>query len=136
MVQSSSGIGGLHIVVAVAEDGGFAGGVQPIGVDQRMFVRLDELDVLHAGGAQGVGDEVGGAIDIGAVFGQGADAGNAQELLQLFEQAGLILLDEGVGGGGHGFSVGGETIIRRPSTCCTWECREQALYKMRRTSGS
>src|ERR1035437_2108547 len=51
--------------MAVTQNRGLAGGVQPIGVDQRGVVRLDEFDILHSGGAQGIGDEVGGAFDVG-----------------------------------------------------------------------
>ena len=73
--------------MAVAEHRGLAGRVQPIGVHQRMLAGRDDLDVLHARVAQAVGDELGGALDVRRVLGQGADARNADEFLQLGEQA-------------------------------------------------
>src|ERR1035437_5265833 len=78
---------------------------------KRMWTGSVPEVVLRAG----IGDEVGGAFDVGAVFGQGSDARNAQELLQLLKEAVPIVFDEGIGGGGHGFSLGGETTLRRPS---------------------
>ena len=50
---------------------------------------------------QAVGDELRGALDVGDMLGQRADAGDAQEGLQLVEKTGLILLYEEVGGLGH-----------------------------------
>src|ERR1035437_2447473 len=78
---------------------------------KRMLTGSVPVVVLRAG----IGDEVGGAFDVGAVFGHGADARNAQELLQLLKEAGAIVFDEVSGGGEHGFSLGGETTMRRPS---------------------
>ncbi len=54
-------IGGLHIVVAVEEHGGLAGGVQPVGVDQRMAVGFNQPDILHADAGQFGGQQLGGA---------------------------------------------------------------------------
>ena len=56
--------------MAVAEHGRLAGGVQPVGVDQRMLAGRDDLDVLHARVPQALGDELGGALDIGACSGR------------------------------------------------------------------
>ena len=52
--------GGLDVVVGVAEHRGLAGGVQPVGVDERMPLGGDDLDVFHADAAQFVGHVVGG----------------------------------------------------------------------------
>ena len=52
-------------------------------------------------GAQAGGDELRGALDIGDVLGQRADAGDAEEVLQLGEQPVLIRFDKRVGGEGH-----------------------------------
>jgi hypothetical protein len=57
----------------------------------------DDLDILHANVAQAVGDELRGAIDIAAMLGQRADAGNAQELFQFFKKTVAILFDKCVG---------------------------------------
>src|ERR1019366_2965080 len=70
-------IGRLHVVVAVAQHGGVAGRVHPIRIDERMLGGGDDLDILHAYVTQAVGDETRGALDIVAVLGQRADAGNA-----------------------------------------------------------
>jgi len=94
-------IGRLHVVVAVAQHGGLAGRVHPICIDQRMLGGGDDLDILHAHVAQAVGHELRGALDIAAVLGQRADAGNAQELLQLFEEPAVILFDKCVCSFGH-----------------------------------
>ena len=66
--------------MAVAENGGFAGRVQPIGVDERMLAGLDDIDVFEAGTFKFFGDEVSGALDVEFVLGKRADAGDAQEL--------------------------------------------------------
>ena len=55
-------LGGLDVVVRVAEHGGLAGGVQPVGVDERMAFGGDDLDILHADAAQFVGHVVGGFL--------------------------------------------------------------------------
>jgi hypothetical protein len=54
----------------------------------------DDLDILHAHVAEAVGDELRGAIDVAAVLGQRADAGNAQELFQFVKKAVAILFDK------------------------------------------
>ena len=87
--------------MAVAEHGGLAWGMEPVGVDERMPRCLDDFDVLHADVAQTVGYELGGPVDIAAMFRQSADAGNAEELLQLFEEAVLVGLYECVCRCGH-----------------------------------
>ena len=84
-------VGGLHVVVGVAEDGGLAGGVQPVGVDERMALGGDDFDVLHADAAQFVGDEVGGFLNVGLVFVEGADAGNAEKIFEFVEKTLLII---------------------------------------------
>ena len=74
-------IGRLHVVVAVKENGGLAGRAQPFGVDQRVAAAgiFDQFRGSHAGGAQLVQGEVGGAADVGLVFRQRADRGDAEE---------------------------------------------------------
>ena len=94
-------IGRLDVVMAVTQHGRLAGRVQPICIDQRMVRGLDDLDIFEAGFAQAVGDEFGGAPDIGGMLGQGADAGNAEKGFQLFKKAVFVGFDECVGGLGH-----------------------------------
>jgi hypothetical protein len=43
-----------------------------------------------------------GSGDVGLVFGQRTDAGDAEEVLQFVNQAVLVLLDKGIGGAVHG----------------------------------
>ncbi len=43
-------IGRLHIVVSVKEDGGLAGGREPLRVDKRIAIALDQFGRGHAGG--------------------------------------------------------------------------------------
>ena len=50
---------------------------------------------------QTVGDELGGALDVGGVLGQSADAGDAQELLQLVQETVLVLFNVSIGGRRH-----------------------------------
>ena len=94
-------IGRLDVEVAVAQHGGLAFGVQPVGVDQGMPVGFDEFDVLHAGIAQ-LGDDVfGSAAYVLFVFGIGADTGDADELFQFLEETIAVLFDELFGFGRH-----------------------------------
>jgi hypothetical protein len=99
-------VGGLDVVVAVAEDGGFAGGVEPVRVDERMLGGGNNFDVFEAGGFEAVCDEVGGAVDVGFIFGEGADAGDAEEREELFEEAGFVLFYKSGGGWGHTSIIG------------------------------
>ena len=92
-------VGGLHIVVAIAEHGWLAGRMQPIGIDQRMTGGRDDLDILQTRAPQAFGDELSGALHIAFVLGQGADARNPDEFLQFIEQARAVLLNIGIDGG-------------------------------------
>ena len=85
------GVGGLDVVVAVEERGGLAGGVQPVGVDQRMALGFDQPRVLEADAGQLGQDKLGGAAAIALVLGQRGDGRNAQQILQLTQKAGMIL---------------------------------------------
>ncbi len=61
-------VDGLDVVVAVDEDGRGAGGVEPVGVDDRVAAGLGDLDVLEAGGAQLAGEPLGRAPAVGRVL--------------------------------------------------------------------
>ena len=91
-------IDGLHIVVAVEQGGWFAGGVQPIGVNQRMALGIDEAGVLEADAGQLAEDEFGGAAAIGLVLGQGGNGRNAQQILEFVQKTGMVLACVGYGG--------------------------------------
>ena len=75
--------------------------MQPVGVNQRMLRGGNEFDVFETGGLHAVGDELRGALHVGDMLGQGADAGDTEEGLQLVQKTRLILLYEEVGGLGH-----------------------------------
>ena len=61
----------------------------------------NDLDIFETRRFHAVGDELGGALDVGNVFRQSADAGDAQEGLQFVEETRFILLYEEVSGLGH-----------------------------------
>ena len=84
-------IGRLHVVVAVAQHGGLARRVQPVGIDQRMLAGRDDLDFSIPAWRRLSATNCAARSISGAMLGQGADAGDAQELLQLLEQAIVIL---------------------------------------------
>ncbi len=52
--------------------------------------------------AQAFGHELRGGCDVGLVLRERADAGDAEKVLQFFEQAVLVLLDKNIGGAVHG----------------------------------
>ena len=99
-------LGGLDIVVRIAQRGRLAGGVQPVGVNQRMALGGDDLDILKADALQVVGHHLGGLADIVFVLFGGADAGNAKQIFQLVDKALLIFAgvgnSRGNGGRCHG----------------------------------
>jgi hypothetical protein len=85
------GVGRLDVEMAITEDGRLAGGVQPVGVDQGMALGFDDFDVFEAGVAEFGGYVLGGAVGIVIVLGESGDAGDAEEFLQFFEEARLVL---------------------------------------------
>jgi len=95
-------VGRLDVVVPVAENGGLAGGVEPVGIDERMALGGYDFDVFEAGSLQRVGRELGRAGHVTGVFRQRGDAGNANELEEFFEQAGAVGVDPLVDGGEAG----------------------------------
>ena len=104
------GIGRLDVVVRVEKNGRGGCSVEPVGVDERMAVGmagrggLDEADVLHADAAEFGGNELGGAAGVGVMLRQRGDGRDAQEGLELFDEAlrvGLRELDGRGCLGGH-----------------------------------
>ena len=83
-------VGRLDVIVRIHQDGGLAGGVEPIGIKKRMSLGGDHFDIVHADAPQFVGDKIGGLLHIRFVLVKRADAGNAEEVLQLIDKAGLI----------------------------------------------
>ena len=87
--------------MAIAKDRRLAGRMQPVGINQRVTFGFDEFHVLETGGHQVVDDKIGGAVGSLVIFGQSRDAGDAQEVLELFEEPGLVLFYVAVDGFGH-----------------------------------
>ena len=89
----------LNVVVPVAENSRFPGRMEPIGVDQRVTLGRNHLDVFQASGAQTAGDEFSRAVDIRFVIGQGTDARNAQQVEKLVEQSTFVRAHKFLDGG-------------------------------------
>jgi hypothetical protein len=67
-------IGRLNVIVSIQQRGWLAGGMKPVGIDQRMtgFFRasgLDQPNVLHADARQFRGQHLGGMASIAIVLG-------------------------------------------------------------------
>ena len=54
--------------MGVHQDSRLAGSIQPVGVNQRMALGGDALNILHADSAKLGGHEVSGAADVILVF--------------------------------------------------------------------
>ena len=94
-------LGRLYVEVRIAQRGRLAGGMQPVGVHQRMTAGRNDLDILEADALQVGSDHLGGLADIAFVLFGGADAGNAQQVFQFLEKA-LLVLASVIDGGGNG----------------------------------
>ena len=81
---------------------GFAGSVQPVGIDQGMALGGDDLDVFHADAAEFVGHEVGGFLDVGLVLFERADAGDAEKIFEFAQKTLLIIAGKIDCGRSHG----------------------------------
>ena len=75
--------GGLNVVMAVKENGRFAGSFERFGIDERMEIGGNDFDFLETGGAKMVGHPAGGAFDVRLVLAFRADAGDTQKFTQL-----------------------------------------------------
>src|SRR5882672_3328114 len=76
-------LGGLHVVVAVEKDRGFAGSFERFRVDEGVKICRDDFNRFKSRSAEIVRDPAGAALDVRLVFALGADAGNAQEFAKL-----------------------------------------------------
>ena len=61
----------------------------------------------HADAAQFIGDEIGGFLNVGLVFVEGADAGNAEKVFEFVEKTLLIIAGKLDCGGSHGLVLSG-----------------------------
>lgn len=77
--------GGLNVIVAVEQNGGLARSVQGFAVDERVHFRRRDLDIFQSRGAKPFGNPARGPLDVRFVLALGADAGDAQKLLQLLK---------------------------------------------------
>ena len=74
--------------MAVAEDGwGSGAGVQPVGIDKRVNVALDQPHIVQPDLAQVIDQPLSGAAHILLVRGECADTRDPQPLLQFFQLA-------------------------------------------------
>ncbi len=87
-------IDGLHVVVAVEEDGRRTLGAEPVAIDDRVAGRFDEPDVVETDAAHLVCRPFGAAPDVAGVLRQRTDARNRQVRLQLFDVAVTVGVDE------------------------------------------
>src|SRR5882762_10151800 len=76
-------LGGLHVVVAVEKDGGFAGSFERFRVDERVQIGRNNFNRLKSCSAEIIRDPASATLDIRLVFALGAHAGNAQEFAKL-----------------------------------------------------
>ena len=66
-----------------------------------MLGSRNDLDIFETSGLHAIGNELRGALHIRDMLGQGADAGDAKESLELVQEARFILLYEEVSGLRH-----------------------------------
>src|SRR6266436_1471867 len=76
-------LGGLHVVVAIEKNRGFAGSFERFRVDEGVQIGRNNFNRFKARGAEIIRDPAGAALDIRLMFALGADAGNAQEFAKL-----------------------------------------------------
>jgi hypothetical protein len=77
------GLGRLHIVVAVKEDGWLAGGFEGFGVNKRVEAGGNDFNCFEAGRTKTFGDPFGGAIDVRFVFAFSTDGRDAEKFIEL-----------------------------------------------------
>lgn len=104
-------IGRLDVVVGVAENGGLAGSVEPVGIKKRVAAGGNDLDVFQSNALHVGGNEFGGALNVGFVFCESADAGDAKKIFEFVDEAGLILTGISYGIGRH------KNLVRRRMLC-------------------
>ena len=86
-------LGGLHVVMSVNQHRGLARRLKGFAVHEGMYLGWNHFHAIQARSAELLGDPSGGALDIGPVLGLRADAGNAEQPLQLFQMLGLLRFD-------------------------------------------
>ncbi len=87
-------IDGLHVVVAIKQNGRRAGGTEPVAVHNRVARRIDQPDVLETDAPHLVGAPLGAPLHIRRMLGQRADAWDSQERFELREIAIAVDVDE------------------------------------------
>ena len=76
--------------------------MQPVGIDERMALGLDDAGVLHADALELGRQGFGGAAAVGGMFRRGRDRRDAQQVFQFAKKARVVLLGIGNCGRRHG----------------------------------
>ena len=124
-VQGSRGSGGLDVVVTIDQDGRLIGEPRSLGEDQRVPLRLDQLDRRQAHRAEVVDEELGGPAGVGVVVGLGADAGDPEEGLELLLEVAPV-----------GIQIGVHPLDRHRPTCPSHRVPRRSRGADFRTYGS
>ena len=107
----------LHIVVAIDQHRRFTRCSEPLGENDRVAGRVDDLDCRQSDGRALRRDPLGGAANVGRMFAVCADTRNAEKVMQLVVDARLRAdeeLFEILGDGGHWTGFGGVRWRRVP----------------------
>src|SRR6266567_4034659 len=87
-------LGGLHVIVAIKEDGGLARSFQGFGIDERVQICRNDFNGLKSCGPEVVCDPARTAFDIRLVLALGADTGNAQKFTELRQMLVALTIDK------------------------------------------
>ena len=74
----------------VAENSWLAARMQPIGIDQRMSLGGDDLDIFHSDAAQFAGHIIRCFLNIRFMFSERTHAGNAEKIFKFVQEALLV----------------------------------------------
>ena len=123
--------GGLDVVVRVQQHRGGAGSMRPFPDDVRVTVVDPQLaHVVETGVTHEVGDRVAARVDVVVVHRVGADAGDADEILELVSGAGEVV----AGGGDRGVGVhAAEVRTAAPRTRGVPSCAPMPRARCRRS---
>src|SRR5579883_479506 len=72
----------LHIIMPIQQDSGLTRGLQPFAINEWMALGRNDFNGRQAGAAQVIGNELGSALNVSAMFREGTDAGNTEQFDQ------------------------------------------------------